>query len=261
MRKTIAFTYFAILLTNPLTANAVQVRMDYTGVATLATGIFGDETVTLLNGYAADGFVSGSFFIDTEFTESPTTFSTSTDHHNEYVPNDSPNLNEIWGLNVLYGLESHTTAANQRDPIRDHHRLILQDLENNAFGPDDRFYYQANSFASGDDVGGIYLDADDLISAGAPSLTGDSLSFTFLDNLAQRLMFLPEQNYQGQYNVFNSSNQEIGRLEWEITGLTATLIPVAQVPLPPSFFSFASSILLIIGFWRKPNLPSLHSVR
>ena len=208
-----------LLLLLPTSGGADVVRLDFTGTATLTTGIFADEVVP-------DDLVTGSVFVSLDFVDFRIADGLPPlPNQSEYVPSDAPVLDGVWELSVQYGTESRSTVDNTKQAGVDHHRLIISDAEDNPFGPDDAVSYSALSTGNGDDTGILSLAGDDFVASGPPALDG-VLTFALLDALVPQPTAFPTTS---GYVARNASNLEIGRLEWQVETLSATLIPTPPV--------------------------------
>ena len=239
MRMRLRVLAMILMIFCPVTAQADLVRMDYTGTVTSATGVFNDEVVP-------SGLVTGSFFIDTGFIN--TNPSINQDEYDPRLPSPSA-LNSVWEFTVSYGTEFHTTANNQRELNKLHHKLLISDLENNPSGPDDQLQYGTSlDLGLGDDDGGIRIGGDDLVSTG-PASTPGNLSFNFLNTIAMNTVadFFP--NHSGFYTVNDVNHLPIGTLEWDRITLTANLVSVTAVPTPSALLLMGSGLIGLVG-WR-----------
>lgn len=237
------------MLTSANSAIADVIRLDYSGTATSASGIFADDFAL-----TPTPTVLGSVFIETGFYSTVSSNGTDLQISSGDLANQP--FNSVWEMTVQFGTESHTTANNQNAVGINHHTLITID------GDRDDFYYSSTVEADGDDRAALQIAQTEsvvgqaFISPGVGSFSPSTvLDQAFFDSLN-----LVSNELQSLYRVYDDTGTLTGELHWVVEDINAVTIstdeqggpgPTENLSIPPMNVMFSISLVVMGFFYRK----------
>lgn len=223
MRRTSIFTVLIPLLiyAAPASLQAALLTFNFTATVDSATGIWADQ----------GSVVTGSYSYESDLVDD---FPTNTSI--DLFVSNSPNEGAVWDLTVTVGNVTQTSSDNFNNPGSAHHLMEVRDTDQ-----EDSFTFAAVRVFPGDDDAAIRLidtpaGGVDGIAPGSGSLTDTPLS-----TAPDVTLF---ETATGEWIARNTSNEQIGRLDFTVTSITL-------VPIPPALYLFGSGLLGLVGISRQ----------
>lgn len=226
----VSFCLFAWIGLLSLSSNvwAAPLTYQYTGVATLTSGIFSGQGTAVTGRFTFDSGLLDRFPL-----------SNTVDH---FTPWDPASNSEAFELTISLGSIFRTSADNQNSATPGHHHLLITDRPS-----DDQIEFVARTVALTDDFAAVRLT--DVVPTGSPDGVAAG-SGNLTSTLVGAMNILNTLNIGSFSNTVpsvwaandNTSGALIGVAEFTVTSITA-------VPTPSAFLLMGTGLSGLVG-WR-----------
>ncbi len=212
-------------------ANADIIRIDFTGTSTSSTGVFASEVVP-------DGQVTGSVYLDTRFPVFPDALTVGSEGLSGSHSKDTAPYMAALGIEIQFGNQTHSTVSNSGQS-----GITVNLYDAGSFS---RFSYRVSTGTTGDDRGTFTLEGNGLVTTPVP----DSITYDLINGLSLQAILNdiqggnPFAEAGGSYVAIDSNDSELGLLEWDITSVKTTLVPV---PIPAGIWLFSLGLAMLVG--------------